>query len=265
MTGNEAYRSLLFELLHGEKVTTRNATVTRVVASKLRFCQTPLVTSRKTPWKTALREFEFFLAGGSNIRTMHPSVRPWWQPWTEPNGGMPNSYGLQFREFYGSYGPVDQVTRLIDGVRDHPYSRRNLITTWNTSDMVHPSTLITTCHGTIIHAVVHPKDNSLELITYQRSADVMVGLPANWFQYWALLLWLCSQTGREVGSLVWIGGDVHLYDTHRELAQRVLDAPDQTPCPQLVYQSGSTDFLADDFSLDREYIPGLVERAEMVV
>jgi thymidylate synthase len=263
-----AYWRLIDSLLgEGEVVTTRNSKVRRVIGPKLTFASTPLVSLRRTAWRLALREMEFFLKGSGNLNDLHESARHWWRPWATPGGLLRGHYGEMFRRWGGGF---DQVEYLAGGIRDHPYSRRNLITTWDTKVMASPDTPISTCHGTVIQAFVSPADNALHLLTYQRSADVIVGLGANLLQYWALLLWLAHRGGRGVGSLTWVGGDVHLYSEHEGLARRIhglrpnvdLQAP---PTPRLIYRPTSGEFLAADFGLEGEYRPAIDEKAEMIV
>lgn len=262
------YQQILSDALgSGSKVETRNSSVLRLRNRLLTFDSFPLVSARKTAWKTALREFEWFLSGSEDIADAHPSVRPWWQPWLTPDGRLELSYATQFTGFSGLTSRVNQVEYLLAGVRDHPYSRRNLISTWNTADMRSPRCKLTTCHGTVIQAFVEP-DNGLHLTTYQRSADAVVGLPANWVQYWALLLWLAGRGDRAVGSLTWHGGDVHVYQCHEALARKVVVADvSGLKTPRLVYAPARRDswFKADDFTLDGEYTPAITDRAEMVV
>jgi thymidylate synthase len=155
---------------------------------------------------------------------------------------------------------------LISGIREHPFSRRNVITTWNAADMNCPDCPITNCHGTVIQAFVDSW-KQLHLVTYQRSADAVVGVPHNWFQYWAFLVWLASLTGKGVGSLTWVGGDVHLYDVHEALAREMLARKGEVNYTEvdLVYRPTDAAFRADDFSLASPYNPVLNVSAEMVV
>jgi thymidylate synthase len=243
---------------HGAPVVTRNAPVRRVFAHSVRFTRTPLVCLRKTAWRLALREMEWALSGSDNISDLHESARHWWRPWAD-------RYGRQLRDFAGHGGrSADQIIDLLGGLILHPYSRRNVVTTWNSADMTAPETPITNCWWTVLQAFVEP-DSALHLVTYQRSADVVVGLPANWLQSWAFLMWLAHSAGLDVGSLTWLGGDVHVYDCHAPVVAEILAAdPDPDP-PRLVYRPSGDAFRADDFALDRPYNPKVLTRAEMVV
>lgn len=262
---DERYCELIRACLEGERVRTRNADCFRTICRRVDFDSTPLVGARRTAWRNSLREWQWFMSGSDRLDELHEKVRPWWAPWADAAGEIANSYGGQFRRSAGRRGAVDQIERLIAGVREHPYSRRNVATTWNAADMAHPSTPLTTCHGTVIQCFVEAGDR-LTLRTYQRSCDVVVGLGSNWLQYWGFLLWLASRTGRKVGRLLWEGGDVHVYAQHEGLARRILEAADKAgPTPTLRYEPTAEDFLADDFRLEGEYRPALEERAEMVV
>ncbi len=257
-------------LVHGQKVHTRNSDVLRLSIQPLVAFYTPLISIRKTAWRNCLREWEFFMSGSNNIQDLHPSVRSWWEPWADKdNGEIHFNYSRQFRHFVGDRGSVDQIQYLLDGVKDHPFSRRNVITTWNTADMTDSLCPLTNCHSTIIQTFVNPEDNSLDLFTYQRSVDLICGFPHNIFQMYSFLLWLAHWGKRKVGMLSWMGGDVHIYDSHRELAQCMLDTkvPDDYFTPSLVYSPPGDDntYRADHFSLDGPYAPVLTDKAEMVV
>lgn len=263
------YAEVIGCAMRGDSVTTRNSTVMRA-SNRVNadFFETPLVTVRKAAWKSALREWEWFMSGSDDINDLHKSVHGWWKPWANTWGRVYSNYSRQFRNFAGGGNTVDQIEYLIDGIKNHPYSRRNVITTWNTADMVAPETPITNCHGTVIQAFVDPKTNELDLFTYQRSVDVICGLPHNWIQYWAFLMWLAHRSGRKVGRLEWCGGDVHVYDVHEPIVKEIggLKWGSQVEDgPNLVYNPTSQEFKADDFTLDREYVPLTTTKAEMVV
>lgn len=260
-------------MLYGNEVNTRNSVTKRLINQAVRFDSTPLISVRRTAWKNALREMEWFMSGSNNINQLHEKVRHWWEPWADENGEIANNYSVQFRDFYGhpahhtSPRPpaIDQIEYMKQGIADHPYSRRNVITTWNTRDMVYRHTPITNCHGTIIQSFVEP-DNSLHLTMYQRSSDMVLGLPHNFIQYWALLLYFAHHGKREVGSFTWIGGDCHIYENHYDMANKIVVHANQvTETPQLIYTPTSNEFKAEDFTLSTEYKPLIRESLEMTV
>jgi len=233
------------------------------------FTQTPLVTVRRTAWKNALREFEWFLSGSNNINDLDKKVHSWWKPWADNDGFIPNNYSRQLRNFFGISNSVDQVEYMIDTLTNDPGSRRNVITTWNTADMLDANTPITNCHGTVIQAFVEPSNDSVHLTMYQRSCDMVLGVPHNWIQYWALMLYLSHRSGRKPGTFTWIGGDCHVYPNHepdvKEMANKLNPKKGTYEIPNLIYKPTSKKFKADDFSLDIKYKPLYLKSLKMTV
>lgn len=269
---DDIYKDLLKQILEdGEEVETRNSKVLRKINLTATFKQTPLISVRKTAWKSALREWEWFMSGSSNVKDLHKSVQKWWEPWSDKNGTIKNNYSKQFKRSRGEYNSswkdkgFDQINYMIETLRDHPNSRRNVITTWNTAEMIDDTTPITNCHGTIIQCIVDTK-NKIHMTMYQRSNDMILGYPHNIIQYWAFLMYLASKTGREVGTFTHHIFDAHIYEDHIELAKKIVDS-DLTlaKTPELIYNKTSEEFEMENFSLEGEYKPLITESAEMIV
>lgn len=267
MTIDRVYAKLIYKILReGDNISTRNSDVKRIFAEKIEINRTPLISLRKTAWRNSLREFEWILSGSNKIEDLNPKVRHWWNPWVV-EGEVPFNYSRQFRHWNakGDEEGFDQLRYLEEGIKEHPFSRRNVITTWNTEEMASSLCPITNCHSTILQAFVS-EQNELSLVMYQRSSDVIVGLGANLLQYWAFLLYLAHKCDKKVGFFTWIGGDCHIYEEHFELAKKILEVSDQmTFTPTLIYTPTSEDFKAMDFDLEGEYSPILQDKAEMVV
>lgn len=281
---DELYGFLVTNVLDcGEEVETRNSKCLRLVGKTVTFDRTPLVSVRATAWRNAIREWEWFMSGSNNVKDLHPDVRKWWEPWADKTtGSVSFNYSCQFRLMSAAGGvplerrPFDQIKYLVDGIKNHPYSRRNAITTWYTPEMASPDNPITNCHNSYTQAIVHPETNKLDLFTVQRSCDLILGVPHNWVQEWAFLMWLAKRTGREVGSLVWTGVDVHIYDEPSHLAAAAgirdkccdqLYGPGERP--ELKYDppadwDGET-FVADHFDLTGPYKPALRMPVRMIV
>lgn len=263
MQADTHYQNLIHDLLQrGDRLITRNAPVYSLVdAPRIIFTEFPLVTFRSTAALKAIREMEWFLSGEPKCPD---ELLDWWegQLCEEYNNGRIEQYyyygyGEQFRDFGGNR--FDQISHISSNVKSHPFSRRNVITAWNPADMEtiahsnnNPNTPAT-CHGTLIQCFV--RDSQLHLSHYQRSADVLLGVPHNWVQYWAFLLWLCAQTGYKPGSLIWTFGDLHLYDdpTHIEIARLIVDAPIRESNRRLVYAGKvGAEFRVADFVIEGE-------------
>lgn len=248
----------------GTEIQTRNSVCKRSRNVMLTFDKTPLVCVRKTAWKNALREMEWFMSGSSHIDDLHPAVRHWWEPWAKPFGEVRNNYSKQFRQFHGHANTVNQIGYLMHAIKKHPYSRRSVITTWNTADMTHPLTPITNCHGTVIQAFVDP-DDSLHMTMYQRSSDMVLGWQHNLIQYWALMMYLAHYGNRKPGSFTWVGGDCHIYEDHYKVANKIIATKGLDNVPNLVYNPSSLEFRADDFTLDGDYKPIITDKVRMIV
>lgn len=267
---NKKYKELIKFVLDGEEVFTRNSKVMRNLNFMVTFDKTPLVSLRRAGWQNSLREWEWFMSGSNNINDLDERVQKWWKPWASETGTIHNNYGSQFRAFEGyneEQGHTDywdQIEGLIKGIKKHPMSRRNVITTWHTYDMNQSITPVTNCHGSLIQCFVD-KSNKLHMTMVQRSADVIIGVPHNIFQYWAFLTWLAYRTDKKVGTFTWTGTDLHIYEEHYDLAQEILEATDEKDIPELVYTPTSEEFKAEDFTLDRKYIPVIKKSAKMVV
>lgn len=267
MSVDKQYADLIDSVMReGQTVYPRNGERIRLVhPPAVRFRHTPLVVVRKTAWKSAIREWEWFLSGSSNVNDLHPSVHKWWQPWADESGEVRFNYSQQLRKQRSCGEWFDQIAAFVDGIRRKPHSSRHVISTWYSPDMYSPECPITNCHGSLIQAFVH--NGVLDLVMTQRSADLVCGVPHNWIQYWAFLLWLSHRTGTKPGEFVWQGGDVHLYAKHKSMACRIVyeQARMIANAPQLVYAPTSDEFKADDFTLSSQYTPVITESVEMVV
>jgi thymidylate synthase len=210
---------------HGEEVETRNGRVKSIIhADSIIFTETPLVTFRKTAWKKAIREMEWFMSGDPKCPD---ELLDWWDGQLNPYQEYIDGYGDQFRSFSNTE-LFDQVAFILDGLRNHPASRRLVMTTWNPAEMARITetnqnkNTPTCCHSTLMQFFV--REGALHLMSVQRSCDVLLGLPHNWIQTWALLLYFAHWANLRVGSLRWVLGDLHLYQhpTHTDTAEHLL-------------------------------------------
>lgn len=250
-----AYKYLLGEIdTHGVLKDTRNhLTKSSIFLRETVFIETPIVTFRKTAWKKALKEMEWFLSGDIKCPK---DLLDWWNGQLDPDGDYVAGYGDQLRTF--GTGWFDQIRFIQEELKAHPNSRRLITTTWHPQDMAvitelngNPNTP-TTCHGTISQYFV--LEDKLWIKTYQRSADMLLGVPHNWIQYWAYLMWLAHWAGYKVGGLYWCFGDAHIYqeESHLQAMSEILEAPVGYPEEyNLVYNPTSQQFLASDFSFDK--------------
>jgi len=241
----------------GDEITTRNAvTKSCFDLDPITFTQTPLVTLRKTAWKLALREMEWFMSGDMKCPD---ELLPWWQDQLTM-GMYRGGYSHQYRRS-GYTGTFDQIQYLLKELRNNPNSRRLVMTTWNPSDMAHITEMNhnpltpSCCHGSMINLFV--REGRVHMTHYQRSADLLLGFPHNAIQYWALLIYFARHSELQVGSLRVLLGDAHIYqeDSHLEAVKQLLRIPVQPEVDNsfnllynpVVQSTGVPEFKASDF------------------
>jgi len=250
---------------YGDLVETRNhLTKSCCDLDPITFTQTPLVTLRKTAWKLALREMEWFMSGDMKCPD---ELIPWWKDQLGYGGMYRGGYSHQYR-YSGFIGTqlnnFDQIKYLLDGLRKNPNSRRLVMTTWNPSDMAHITEINhnpltpSCCHGSMIQLFV--REGRVHMAHCQRSADLLLGVPHNWIQYWALLLYFARHSELDVGSLRWIFGDAHIYQepSHLDAVKQLLRIPVQPEVDSsfnlrynpVVQNQVVPEFKASDFVMD---------------
>ena len=258
---NKQYQSLLSTVFNeGEFLQTRNhGCYSDVTGLQVRFNTTPLITLRKTAWKKALREMEWFMSGKQHCPE---ELMDWWSKQLSPGNTYVAGYSEQLRSYTSYIESFDQIGFVLDALRRHPNSRRIISTTWHPEEMYritelndNPNTP-TCCHGTICQYFV--RKGKLYLHTYQRSADLLLGVPHNWIQYWALLHYFAFHADLEVGGMTWTFGDAHVYDdpSHLDCVKALLehDAPENLLEMRYVFSDEYDDksvpiFKASDFSI----------------
>lgn len=164
----------------------------------------PIVTTKKVWFKGVKAELEWMMSGSTNAYDLPKSVQKWWLPWADENGELGPTYGEQYKA---------HLNDVIEGICKNPNSRRHVLNLWDsyTSQMCR----LPPCHGTVIQFFVS-SEGKLSCHTYQRSADVFIGLPVNIAAYALLTHIVAKRTGYKVGDLVYSLGDAHIYSNHVE-------------------------------------------------
>lgn len=220
----QAYLDLMRHVLeHGEVREDRTGTGTRsVFGYQMRFDLAegfPAVTTKKLHFRSIIHELLWFLRGDSNIGYLKENKVTIWDEWADENGELGPVYGVQWRSWPGRNGEtIDQMGRLIEGIRTNPYSRRHIVSAWNAADVEEMA--LPPCHALF---QFHVSGDRLSCQLYQRSADIFLGVPFNIASYALLTAMVAQVTGLKPGEFVHTFGDAHLYSNHLEQARLQLE------------------------------------------
>jgi len=228
------YLDLMRDILdNGTSKTDRTGTGTlSVFGRQLRFNLQdgfPLVTTKKLHLRSIIIELLWFLRGDTNIKYLHDHNVTIWDEWADAHGDLGPVYGHQWRSWPAPDGTtIDQISKLMDQLREKPDSRRHIVTAWNPAEV--DKMALPPCHALFQFYVA---DGKLSCQLYQRSADYFLGVPFNIASYSLLTHMVAQQCGLLPGEFVWTGGDVHLYTNHIDQANLQLSRQPY-PLPQLV-------------------------------
>ena len=207
----------------------------------------PILTTKKLHLRSIIVELLWFLRGETNIRWLKDNGVRIWDEWADAEGELGPVYGKQWRSWTAPDGRViDQIERLIHGLKTNPNSRRHIVTAWNPADV--DDMALPPCHCLFQFFVA---DGKLSCQLYQRSADVFLGVPFNIASYALLTLMLAQVVGLEPGDFVHTFGDAHLYLNHLEQAELQLTRePLPLPLMQIAPKTDLFAFDLSDFALE---------------
>jgi thymidylate synthase len=229
------YLDLLDHVLReGTRKTDRTGTGTlSVFGYQMRFdlgAGFPLVTTKKLHVKSIVHELLWFLRGDTNIRYLKENGVSIWDEWADANGDLGPVYGHQWRSWpTPDGGKIDQIARVVDGLRRNPDSRRHMVTAWNPAEV--DKMALPPCHCLFQFYVA---EGRLSCLLYQRSADIFLGVPFNIASYALLTEMVAQVTDLKPGEFVHVLGDAHLYLNHLPQAREQLTrAPRPLPTLKL--------------------------------
>jgi thymidylate synthase len=249
----QQYHQLLRTVLdHGVKKEDRTGTGTlSVFGVQMRFdlqAGFPCITTKKLHLRSIIHELLWFLKGDTNIRYLHDHNVSIWDEWADEHGDLGPVYGYQWRSWPTPDGRhVDQISQVIQAIKQNPDSRRHIVSAWNVADI--EAMALPPCHALFQFYVA---DGKLSCQLYQRSADIFLGVPFNIASY-AILTHLVAQvTGLKPGHFIHTFGDAHIYLNHLEQVQEQLSRTPY-PLPNLVLNpliNNIFDFKFEDISLE---------------
>lgn len=247
------YLDLLNRIMtEGIEKTDRTGTGTKsVFGHQMRFHLDdgfPLLTTKKLHLKSIIYELLWFLQGDTNVKYLQEHGVRIWNEWADENGELGPVYGHQWRswpDYQG--GTIDQIQNVLDLIKNHPDSRRMIVSAWNVAEV--EKMALPPCHTMFQFYVA---DGRLSLQLYQRSADTFLGVPFNIASYALLLMMMAQVTGLKPGDFIHTTGDAHLYLNHMEQVKLQLTrTPRPLPTMRINPDVKSLfDFRYEDFSLE---------------
>lgn len=238
--------------------------------------QVPILTTKRVYWKTAVKEMLWFLTGRTNIRELLEQNVRIWSDWplakyrkdTGENisqdefearvladaefartwGELGPVYGKQWRRWLDAEGREhDQISTLINTLRNNPASRRMLFHAWNVAEL--DQMALPPCH--MVYQFHVNSRRELSCLIFQRSCDLFLGAPFNFAGGTALLHMLAQQADLTPGELIWVGGDVHIYLNHvGQVREQIAREPNPLPTMQLKRRPSSIDdYRIEDFDV----------------
>lgn len=233
----------------------------------------PAVTTKKLAWKAVVSELLWFIEGSGDefrlreilhgqrysdkktIWTDNATADYWVKKRLQRHpGDLGRVYGVQWRRWRKPVVRInkvilqnhDQLRELIDGLRTDPYSRRHIITAWNPGEL--DLMALPPCH---MMAQFYVSNGKLSCQMYQRSADMFLGVPFNIASYALFTHMIAQVCGYDVGELVIVLGDAHIYENHVDQVKEQL-ARKPLPLPTLSMNQDIIDiekFTMTDFEL----------------
>ena len=204
----------------------------------------PLLTTKKVFYRGIFEELFWFLKGETNIRPLALKNVKIWNDWpfdkyskspeykgetmeefiqkicddekfAEKWGDLGPVYGKQWRNF----GGVDQITQLIENLKNNPFSRRHLVVAFNPAEV--DQMALPPCHA-FFQFYVSADKKKLSCQLYQRSADLFLGVPFNIASYSLLLCMVAQVCGYQPYEFIHTFGDAHIYLDHIEQVKEQL-------------------------------------------
>jgi len=259
----------------------------------------PLLTTKKLHLRSIIYELLWFLRGDRNVHYLRENKVSIWDEWADNSGDLGPVYGKQWRNWVetksrprkpsdvesqpslfdlgectdganvtplgprlrrSNYG-IDQIAMVIDQIKEHPESRRLIVSAWNVADI--DSMALPPCH---VLFQFYVRDNELSCQLYQRSADLFLGVPFNIASYSLLTMMVAQVCGLKVGEFIHTFGDLHLYQNHLDKAREQLSR-DLRSLPRMQLNpsvKSIDDFRFEDFILT-DYDPHPAIKAPIAV
>lgn len=233
----------------GEKKEDRTGTGTySLFGAQMRFNLNdgfPAVTTKRLYFKGVVAELLWFLKGSTNSLELEKQGVNIWTPWANEDGELGHIYGRQWVNWNGE--GIDQIENVIESIKHNPNSRRHVVSAWNVSEL--DQMALVPCH---LLFQFYVSNNKLSCQLYQRSADLLLGIPFNIASYSLLTHMIARECNLEVGDFVHTIGDAHIYSNHLDqvdiqLSRETMELPTLWLNPSI---KRVKDFKMEDIKLE---------------
>ena len=209
----------------------------------------PLVTTKRVHFHSVVTELLWFLRGDTNVSWLHDHGVTIWDEWAGDDGELGPIYGHQWRSWPTPTGGIDQITQVIESLRDYPMSRRHVVSAWNPSEI--PDMALPPCH--VLFQFYVDTEGRLSCQLYQRSADMFLGVPFNIASYALLTTLIAREVHLTPGEFIWTGGDCHIYANHmQQVGEQMTREPRPYPRlyvkPKQLFELEPDDIWVEDYN-----------------
>lgn len=236
----------------------------------------PLMTTKKMFLRPIAEELLWFIKGDTNIKYLVDRNVHIWDEWpyvaytqsadyqnetqdefiakikeddefAKIYGELGPVYGKQWRDFNGQ--GIDQVAKLVDSLKNNPFSRRHIICAWNPVEV--DKMALPPCHS-FLQFYVSADRKYLSCQLYQRSADVFLGVPFNIASYALMTAMLAQVCGYEAKEFVHTMGDAHIYKDHFNVVKTQMEREPLKKCKLVLNKEITSifDFTMDDIKIE---------------
>ena len=203
----------------------------------------PITTLRPIAWKSSIKEiFWIYNLSSNKLSDLEKLGITWWGDWeVDGTGTIGQRYGATVKKY-------DLMNKLLDGLKNEPYTRRHIIDLYQYADFNETAGLFP-CAFLTVWSV---RGEYLDVTLHQRSSDYCVAGHVNKIQYTALLMMVARHVGLKPGVFMHVVDNLHIYDRHINQAKELLARTPSNKQPKLVLKEGKTnfyDFTIDDFEM----------------
>jgi len=272
------YLNALREILEkGENKMDRTGTGTTSLFGDIRMKfdiseRIPIITTKKVKFENIIKELLFFISGKTDTKILESQGVDIWKGNTSKSflesckleydeGVAGPIYPFQWRHWGANYqgdnvdysgSGIDQLSMIIENIKEDPHSRRHILSAWNVSDL-HKMVLLP-CH-VVAQFNVSSDRRYLDCLLYQRSGDFFLGIPYNITSYCMLTYMIAHLTGLKPRNFFHVVGDAHIYANHVSQVNKQLSRSPR-PFPKLTFRGGSKIKTIDDFKFDNFIVEG---------